>query len=434
LEKITIAQGVTLNYIKTEKFKTNYLSFNFVCPLNAEKASLNALIPQVLIRGTEKYPSMALIKEKLDDLYAASVEGRVYRRGEYQVCGMTASWLNDRFAIDGTKVTEGTLDILEELIFYPQTEDGVFVAGYVEGEKNNLIDDIRAIINNKNGYAVKRCQQEMCKEEPFGISEYGEEDDVKKITPKKLFEAYKTLISTSRIEIFYVGSADVCVIEKRIASMFENCKRDYIDNGKTVVIKDVKEIRNITEPCTAVQGKLSLGFRTGCVLGEKEYKAFPLFIELYGGSPVSKLFMNVRERLSLCYYCRAIPEGIKGIMIVTAGIEVSNKEKTQKEILAQLDNVVRGDFSEEELELAKKSLKNGYNELSDSPASLEGWYLTRRLAGVDDTPEKVVEDFMSVTKDDIINVASKIKLDTVYFLEGVLKDGEIDETEESDDE
>ena len=165
------------------------------------------------------------------------------------------------------------------------------------------------------------------------------------------------------------------------------------------------------------------------LLGEEDYKALPVFIEMYGNSPVSKLFMNVREKLSLCYYCRVVPEGTKGIMIVTSGIEVANKQKAQDEILSQLDKVRKGEFSEEELLLAKKSLKNAYNELNDSPAALEGWYLTRRLANVECTHDEVCDGFMSVTREDIIRVSKKIKLDTVYFLEGTLI-GEADEDDE----
>lgn len=430
MEKIIIKEKVTLNVIKTDKFKTNYLSFNFISPLEREKASYNALIPQVLIRGTAKHPDLASIKNRLDDLYAASVDGRVYRRGEYQICGMTASWLADKYAIDGTDVTSGTLDILEELIFEPYLENGVFAEGYVSVEKNNLIDDINGMINNKNTYAVRRCHQEMCRDEAFGICEYGEIEEIKKITPEKLYQSYKELLETSVIEIFFIGHGDVAdVLAGRIGKMLEGKERRPIALGGVKVIRDVNEVKHVTEQCKAAQGKLSLGFRTGCVLGERDYLAFPVFVEMYGNSPVSKLFMNVREKLSLCYYCRAIPEGIKGIMVVTSGIEVSNKEKAQNEILEQLDSIRRGEVTDEELETAKRSLKNSYNELNDSPPSLEGWYLTRSLACISETHEDVRDGFMNVTKEDVIRIAKNIKLDTVYFLEGTLRNGDVEDDE-----
>lgn len=428
LENITIMDGITLNIIETDKFKTNYLSFNFVAPLDKSTAAHNALVPQVLIRGTRKHKDLASIKNVLDDLYAASVEGRVYRRSDYQVCGMTASWLDGKYSIDDTDIMEGALDIVEELLFDPYLENGVFCENYVESEKKILIDDIRAMINNKTSYAIRRCQQEMCIDEPFGINENGDEESVEKITPVSLFEAYEKMLKESVVEIFYVGKCDVEKMKNRIESMFKNVKRSYKPLGASLVKRDVEKVKEIVEKCPVAQGKLSLGFRTGTVLGEDEYKALPVFFEMYGNSPVSKLFMNVREKLSLCYYCRAIPEGMKGLMVVTSGIEVKNKEKAQNEILAQLEAVKNGDFTEEELLLAKKSLKNAYSELDDSPAALEGWYLTRRLAGLSSTHESVCSDFMSVSKDDVVSVANKIKLDTVYFLEGTLEgDAEDDE-------
>ncbi len=429
MERIIITEGVTLNVVKTDKFKTGYLSFNFITPLKKETASLYSLVPQVLMRGTRKHKDTASLKIALDDLYAASVEERVFRRGENQICGLNASWISDKYSIDGTEVTQGTLDIINELLFDPYTENGVFSLGYVETEKRNHIDDIKAIINNKNGYAVRRCQDEMCKDEPFGIWEYGDIESVSAITPEGLFEAYKEWLSTARIEIFYVGDYDVDLLSGRIKKMFEQASRNYTKQQKTLVIKDVKEVKEITEKCAASQGKLSLGFRLGCAVGEEGYRAFPLFVEMYANSPVSKLFMNVRERLSLCYYCRAIPDGIKGIMVVTSGIEVSDKEKAQNEILAQLDNVRQGKITDEEIGLAKKSLKNAYNEIYDNPASLEGWYLTRILSEQYKDPDVVCEEILSVTKEDIIKAANNVKLDTVYFLEGTLK-GEKEDADE----
>ncbi len=157
LESIKISDGVTLNIIETDKFKTNYLSFNFIVPLDREKASVNALLPQVLLRGTKYHKDQASLKNALDDLYASSIEARIYKKGDYQLCGITAEWISDKYSIDGTKITDGTLDILEEVLFYPYTENGVFADKYVESEKAILIDDIRALINNKTSYAVRRC-------------------------------------------------------------------------------------------------------------------------------------------------------------------------------------------------------------------------------------------------------------------------------------
>ncbi len=269
----------------------------------------------------------------------------------------------------------------------------------------------------------------MCKDEPFGICEYGDENSVNKITAGSLYDAYTDLLSNSMIEIFYIGSDLKDKLCSKIYAMFKTFHRNYSGMTKSIVKRTVDEKKEIIEKSPVTQGKLSLGFRLQNVLGEPMHEVFSLLYEMYGNSPVSKLFMNVREKLSLCYYCRVIPEGLKGIMIVTSGIEVDNRQKAQEEILYQLECIKRGDFTDEELELAKKSLKNAYNELKDTPSSLEGWYLTRRLAGLSDDPMDVCDMIMKYTRDDIINFARMIELDTVYFLEGTLKGDEDNEDE-----
>lgn len=429
IKKTEIAEGVTLNVIATDKFKSDYLSFDFVQLLEAEKASLNALIPQVLLRGTEKHPNIASIKTALDELYAASVEGKTFKRGDWQVCSISASWLADRFSIDGTKISEGTLDMVEELLLSPFTENGAFSASYVESEKKDLIDEINGLINNKNAYAVRRCREEMCRGEAGGLSEYGDVDSVKAVTPVALYGAYRDMLESARVEIFYVGSLDAEKMAERLKIMFSSVRRRAVCLKQSEVKRSADEVKNVTEKVSATQGKLSLGFRTGSIVTDKNYGAFPVFVEMYGNSPVSKLFMNVREKLSLCYYCRAVPDGLKGTMIVSSGIEVSQKDKAQSEILRQLDNMKKGDFTEDELILAKKSLKNAYNELNDSPPALEGWYLTRRLCGLDESHEEVCERLMKVTADEVKAAAGAVVLDTVYFLEGTLS-GEEDEADE----
>lgn len=428
VEKTVIADNVTLNVIETKKFKTNYLSFNFVMPLKKPENSINTLVPRVLIRGTRKHPDMISIKKALDELYAASLETRVYKRGEYQICAVSAGWLDDRFAIDDTDITLGTLDLVEELLFDPYTENGVFSAFYTENEKSNLKDEIEALINNKTSYAIRRCQQEMCKNESYGISDCGDIEDIDKITPRSLYEGYEKLLKSARIEIFYVGR-DGNKTAKRLKAMFAKQERTPESLPECCVVRSSADVKTVDEDCPVTQGKLSLGFRTGTVLGDGDYHAFPVFAELYGGSPMSKLFMNVREKLSLCYYCKAIPENIKGIMIVTSGIENENREKTQNEILLQLESIKKGEISDDELLSAKKSLINAYKELSDSPASLEAWYLTRLLAGSDDTLEYMMEVFERTTKEEVAALARKVTLDTVYFMRGTLSESEAEDDE-----
>lgn len=423
LKKISICDGVVLNIIEKDKFKTNYISVNFISSLSKEHAALNALLPRVLKRGTMMHPDMASLNRAYETLYSTTVYSRNYKRGEVQIVGFCANPLANDYIPDGTDVLDGTLHLIDEILFSPLLENGCFKAEYVEGEKRMLIDDVKAQINNKNRYALIRCEEEMCRNEVYGISETGTIEEIEAITPASLYADYKALLSEAKIEIFFVGKTDESALVESIGSIFGKCAHHVTAPLTTEVIRRAGEVREVVEDQPVAQGKLSLGFRTASVLSDGNYHEFALMRELYGGSAVSKLFMNVREKLSLCYYCSAIPEAHKGIMIVASGIEVVNKQKAQDEILAQLEAVKAGDFTEDDLEKAKRSLTNGYAELSDSPMSLESWYLGRALAGLSTSPEEATELVMNTGREAVMEAAKGITLDTVYFMRGTLNAG-----------
>ena len=430
--RIPIADGINLNVIETDKFKTNYISVNFLVPLRRETAAYNALLPKVLRRGTVSWPDMSDISRRLEYLYATNLSTRLYKRGETQVFGFGAYVLDNSFALDGTDILGGVLDLIGELIFRPVLENGCFREDYVTGEKSNLIDDIRAQINNKTSYAVIRCHQEMCRNEAFGISECGTPEEVEAITPASLYRHYKEMLSCADVEIYYVGHDNTELLKSKLRQLFAAVKHTPHPPLSCRVIRRAEEVREVVEDEQVRQGKLSLGFRTGTVLSDGDYHRFSLFCEIFSGSPTSKLFMNVREKLSLCYYCRAVPEAQKGIMVVTSGIEVSNRGKAQEEILRQLDAMRHGEITDGELEDAKRSLVNSYREINDTPTALEAWYMGRLLAGLNNTPEENAALVKQTTKEEIVAVASGITLDTVYFMRGTLT-GDQEEGEDGDE-
>ncbi|NLK39597.1 MAG: insulinase family protein [Clostridiales bacterium] len=381
---------------------------------------------QVLERGCKKYHNIAKINEKLDNLYSASIFPRNYIRGEAQILGFAAEILDNEYAPDGTDILSGAVEMIGELLLNPLLDESgkAFNEGYVSSEKANLIDAIRAKINNKNSYAVFRCREEMCKDEAYGISETGKVEDVLPITPASLYEYYCDILSHSKIEIYYVGKCDERVLCDKLASLFATLYRGPVREVQTLVVRTVDSVKNIVEEQPVVQGKLCLGFRSGMTLRDKNFHVFAMLNEIYGGSVSSKLFKNVREKLSLCYYCYSIPESHKGVMIVTSGIENANREISEKEILAQLDSIRTGDISEEEMENARRSLENAYLEITDSAASVESWYFSRSLAGRSESPAEFAKRLASVTREEIITAARGVVLDTVYFMLGTAKTGD----------
>ncbi len=416
-KSFNIANGVDLHYIETDKFKTNYFSFNFVAPLSREKVHLNAMIPPILMRACQKYPTQALINKRLQYLYSGDIDAKNTSFGEYQIFGMRVNMLNDKYT-QGTDVTTETVDLLLEMIFNPYLVNGTFDKEFTEGEKTSLIDVIEAEVNNKGQYAIKRLMSEMCKDEVFGISKMGEVKDVKKITPESLYLAYKYALENYKIQIYFVGKADIDAVCEQFKSRFDGMKRTPIEVDEVEIKLQADEVKEITDIEKVNQGKLVLGFRTGYHYKENEYHLLQLFNEVLGGSPTAKLFLNVREKMSLCYYCRSIINQKNGIMIVSSGIEAKNKEIAQKAIIEQLDAIKNGDISDEELLNAKKSIKNGFLSVYDSAESLEAWAFYRGLCGISTTPDKEIEKIEKTTASDIQKIANRITLDTVYLLKG----------------
>ena len=411
IKRTELVRGVFLNVCDTPKFKNNYLSISFAQPLSPETASMNALLPLILTRGTVSYPTMEKMSAALDNLYASTINTRCFKKGEVQFVGFNCGILSNSYATDDCDILGGTLDILHEVIFKPYTENGLFSNKYLETEKKNLCDRIAAQINNKTSYAITRANQEMCKDETYGISAMGDIENIENIDNASLFAQYKKVLETAQVEIFFVGEYSD-EIEAKIKSSLCFAPRTPVAL-ETSVIRSASDVKEVTEEQSVNQAKLSIGFRTGKVLSDGDYYKFVLFNEVYGGSPTSKLFMNVREKLSLCYYCKSIPEPQKGVMIVTAGVEESNKEK---EILAQLNDICDRKITDEEFESAVCSILNAYREIDDNPESIENWYIGRMLSGLTTTPAQTAEQIKSCTKEDVAEMAKGITLDTVYFM------------------
>lgn len=416
-----IAKGVNLRYLKTDKFKCGYMSVNFIAPLSDKTAAKNALIGQILVRGSKKYPNMAELNKALDYLYDSEISTRNMKRGEMQIFGLTASMLSEAYTLNGENLPDMVCEVLEDLLLNPITEKDAFSTAYTESEKSNLIDEINSKINNKTYYAKLRCIQEMCKNEAFGISETGTVEEVSACTPKSVYEQYKYALLSYPVEIFFVGNCDIESISRRFEKIFSKFDRSPIAIPKTEIIRSCVTPKWVNEDMEVKQGKLVLGFRSGVCLTDEDYYGMMLFNELFGGGVTSKLFMNVREKMSLCYYCSSAPDATKGLITVSSGIEVENRQVAEKAILEQLDALKKGDFTEDEYLSAKLGIINSYRELSDSARLLETWYLGRLLMGIVCSPEDVVAAIENVCREDAVKAANKVSLDTVYFLNGTLK-------------
>ncbi|MBQ7353370.1 MAG: insulinase family protein [Clostridia bacterium] len=416
-KSIEISDNVYLRHIKTNKFKTNYISFDFIAPLERERAHLNSMLPLILMRATKKYPSQSEINKRLQCLYSGNISASVTAFGQYQCFGMKMNMLNDRFSKD-VSITNGMVDLLCEMLFNPYLVNGAFDEKYTDDKKNDLIDTVESLKNSKGSYAIKRLKEEMCKNEVFSISKYGEIENIKKITKESLYNAYKEALSIYPIEIYAVGDMDIDAIASKLKQYFKSIKRNPIRVPEIELIKEAKEIKQVTEVEKINQARLVLGFRTGYDYKENKYHIVQLFNEILGGSPTSKLFLNVREKMSLCYSCRSIVNQKDGLMIISAGIEAKNREIAEKAIINQLEAIKNGNITEEEFSSAKKSIINGYISISDSASSEHAWSFYRSLCGINTTPQLESEKIKNTTIEQIKEFANRITLDTVYFLKG----------------
>ncbi len=428
LERIRLSNGIFYNHAATDRFKTGYLSVNFILPLDKRTAALYALLPDILRRGCRDYPDQASLNRRLEELYGTEIATRNYKRGEMQIIGFAADMLDGAYLLpdDNTDLFGCVASLLGELIFSPLlTAEGRFREDYIESERLNRMDAVRALINNKRRYAVTRCTELMCAEEKSGVAVEGTLAAYEHLEVDRLMECYRYMTEQAQVEVFYVGSCDRSKAETCIRQMFSGReRRPDILLPKTEIVRCAAAPRRYEETTPAVQGNLTIGFRTGTVMGDADYLAYPLFNEIFGGSPASKLFMNVREKLSLCYFCFSHGDTIKGLLYVSAGIENRNKDKAISEILTQLEKIRLGEMTEEELLCARASLFHAYRAISDNPVGVESWYLGRILVGIHTSPEETMAAMERIGREEIAAVARKITLDTVYFLRGSLSDTE----------
>ena len=410
-----LAEGVYLTILPARKFKTSLLSAQFVTPLTKESAAINALLPAVLRRGTARYPDLGSLSAELDRLYGAQIEYTIRKKGENQCIGFVANFLSDEYVPGGERLLEPVAALLGELICDPATRNGRFVPEYVEGERDNLVDAIRGIRNDKRDYASLRMLQELCAGENYGISRLGSEETAAKISAKKLYSAYTDLLSTGHLELFYSGSAAPERVEHALLDAFSTMPRKDI-RPLTFCTPHIarSEVRTVTEQMDVTQGKLGMGFSCG----SNDFPALLLGNTLFGGSSNSKLFMNVREKLSLCYYASSGYHRQKGLITVSSGVEFSNFQKTYDEILVQLEAVQKGDLEDWELQGARSTLLNAYTSMGDSQGQMENFYISQAAAGHHETPEDLAREVREISDERIFKAMQSVKLDTVYFLTG----------------
>jgi predicted Zn-dependent peptidase len=416
-EKITTMQGYKLHVIETDKYKTNTFVWKMKAPLTKEDVTKRALLPHVLQSSSAKYPTTTALRSYLDELYGATLFIDLAKKGEYQIITFTLEIANEKFLSDPTPLLKKGFELLSEVLTNPNVSGNAFDQETVNKEKRTLKQRIQSVYDDKMRYSNVRLLQEMCKGEPYALQVNGEAVDVDAITPENLYEYYKKAFSEDEMDLYVIGD----VKEEEVKSLVDSLLKFENRTPKKVVSADIQkkeQVNEIKEEQDVKQGKLNVGYRTNIVYGDSDYFALQLFNGIFGGFSHSKLFINVREKASLAYYVSSRLESHKGLMMVSSGIDLKNYDQAVGIIRDQLEAMKKGDFSDQELNQTKAVIRNQILETIDTSRGLTEILYHNVVAGKDIKLEQWINDMEKTTKEEIVDVANKIELDTIYFLTG----------------
>lgn len=419
LHKEKIFDSIELSMISTNKFKASVISFSMTLPLKRSSTAYGLLISHLLCRGSASYPSIALLNRRLDELYGSYVEIKSHHIGENLSLTISAETLDNKYIPDGTDVIGELISIIAELILSPAFLQPNFSAQVFEQEKRLIVDSINAEINNPRLYSAKECLELMQEDIALPTS-----DELKQIVSDisygELCDYYRELISSAPLRVFCVSAENAENLKRRIEASFEGypCKSPSLPIPLRPLKRNLPEHKKVNMPVS--QGKLTLGFSTGVIIhpNDDTYYTMIMLNEILGGSASSKLFLNVREKMGLCYYCSSSYSLYSGIMLISSGFEMKNYEIAKEAILNQIEEIKNGNISDFELESAQRSVTSGYRQLYDSPFELQSFFLNRALFNIADGIDDAERKLLTVKKDDIIELAKKIRLDASFFIEG----------------
>jgi predicted Zn-dependent peptidase len=409
-----IADGVYFSSITDKRYKKNLISVAFSTQLSEDTATENVIVPVLLTKCNSKLPTYKAFNNKMSRLYASGIGGTAGRQYDLQTISFGAYYLDDIYALSGEKMTGIMTDILIDCLTSPVTENGVFSEKFVELEKKTVIDNIETAINDKRSYAIEHAMKTICKGEPASVCSYGTVEKAKLITPDSAYKAYRRMLETMPCEIICTGCSDFDGVAEKFAAAFEKAGRHDIENT-TIALSPVKtQTEEVTERLTVNQSKLVLGFKSH----SDDDAALVLLQKIFGGTTSSKLFRNVREKMSLCYYCSAARNDLKGIMLVNSGVENENIEKTKEAVIDQLEEIKNGNFTNEDINFAEMAIKNDFKSVADSAGNVSNWYFDCIRKNDIVTPEEKLGRYLGVSKERIIAAAKSMVLDSVYVLTG----------------
>lgn len=412
-----IAKGVKLLCINSNKFKTNCIKIDFCLPITEYLAAQNVL-SSFLSHTSKAYKTVKEFNSKVESLYGADFDAGIMCAGEDVKMRFSIEVPDDRFSLDGRKISEDAVDFLVEILSNPNAENGKFDEMNTAREIRFTLENLDAEKNDKRSYAISRLRQLMCKDEPYGIDREKLYEDVKALDSKALYEAYENMLSTATIVITACGSLDGEMLKNKFTEFANGISNREVAKLESVFIEKADEIRYFKENMDITQAKLVIGLRTGMTNPDDNYFAYRVMTDVFGGGPYSRLFMNVREKMSLCYYCNSRIVRDKGIIFIQSGIECGNYEKAKNEILNQLDVMKNGEFTDEEFNSSITALCDSFKGVEDSPNAVCTFYASQALDDTLVSGKEYADLIAGVTREQVTECAKRVTVDTIYLLTG----------------
>ncbi|WP_042160600.1 EF-P 5-aminopentanol modification-associated protein YfmF [Paenibacillus gorillae] len=407
---------IRLHVLPTKRFKTFAISLFAGVPLSEDTVTETALAPFVLRRGTASTPETKAFRERLDDLYGAGFGFDVYKRGDSQIVQFRMDVINDQFVSSNSPLLDASLKLLGEVVTDPCTEDGAFRAKYVEAEKQTLTKRLESIVNDKIRYAAERCLEEMCEDDPYRLHPLGKLEDIASITADSLYRRYEQWLEEAVFDLYVVGDTTIDEVTALVQQYFRPKAGVPGQYTVTNVRRERGDVKTVVEEMDVSQGKLNLGLRTGILYGDDDYAASLMYNGILGGYPHSKLFLNVREKESLAYYASSRLDGHKGLCTIQSGIEIQNYDRAVVIIKEQLESMKRGELTELEISQTKAMISNHLRELQDSAYEMIAYDFNAVLSGKERSAQQLLDQIQSVGTEDIVRVANRVQLDTIYYL------------------
>lgn len=416
--KKELKKGVTLHTINTNKFKTNLFAVFLAVPLEKENVTKDALVASILRRGTQNIQSQELISKKLEEMYGACFDCGIEKTGDNHVIKFYLEAINEEFLPQKEELTKECMNILFDIIFNPLIEKNGFKNEYVESEKKNLKQIIESKIDNKRIYSFERCVEEMFKDEPYGLYKYGYVEDLDNLTPQNLYEHYKNLINRCKVDIFISGTLENKVVENIIKNTYviNNLKErmpEYIVEEKKS--KQTKEAKTVEEHMQVGQGNLVIGLNVNSNQDNSKFIT-SVYNAILGGGANSKLFQNVREKEGLAYSAGSNFVRVKDSIFIRCGIEIDKYNKALETIKEQLEDIKNGNFTEEDMNSAKKLITSSMKSIAEEQDTEITYYYGQDLSGEYNSLEEYIEKINKVTRNEVVELSKNIKINTIYFL------------------